>query len=137
MKNQFISLLLTLATAIFLLALFYEVILLLNLLPLSGKIFLKLLPFDILVGLTIYLKTSIDFAIFIGNLMTKFQSFRQMVAIEIGTSLGNGLGTIFVLIIWIVFKEIPLLLFCMVLLASLVLITFAQESAKDYASSLT
>ncbi len=135
MKKQLISMIFAITTALALIGGFFVTIRLLNLFPLSEKIVLQLLPVDVLVGLTIYLKTSIDFALFTGNLMRKFQDFQHTVAIEIGTALGNGLGTLLVLIVWVVFKEVPLLLFFMVLLASLVLLNLAQESAKEYVLS--
>lgn len=93
---------------------------------------------DVLVGITIYLKTSVDFAIFIGNLMHAYPTWRGRIAIEIGTAVGNALGTALVLILWDVFKEIKILLAAMILLATLVLLKLAQDGlehthAKGYA----
>jgi hypothetical protein len=85
---------------------------------------------DILVGLTIYLKTSIDFAIFIGRLMSENNGFKSRIAIEIGTALGNALGTFLVLLIWSFFKEVDWLLALMVFLASLVLFRLAFDSLE-------
>jgi hypothetical protein len=85
---------------------------------------------DILIGMTIYLKTSIDFGIFIGNLMHSHPSWKSRIAIEIGTALGNALGTIVILLIWDFFKEIPLLLFFMIFLASMVLIRLAKDGIE-------
>jgi hypothetical protein len=103
----------------------------LNSLPFaSEKIHLNIRPIDIGVGLFIYLKTSIDFALFIGILMKKYPGLKNRYAIEIGTALGNALGTAAVLGLWVVFKEISILLGIMVLLASLVLFEMAASSLE-------
>lgn len=85
---------------------------------------------DILVGLTVYLKTSIDFAIYIGRLMDKNPGLKGRIGIEIGTALGNALGTMLVLLIWAFFKEVDWLLGIMVLLAGLVLMRLAQDGVS-------
>src|SRR5260221_3849640 len=117
MKTQLLPISIAFLTAIFLVGFFAVGITLLNLLPLRDSISLRLLPVDVLVGITIYLKTSIDFALFTGNLMSKFLGLKNRIATEVATALGNGLGTMIVLIIWTFFKEIPLLLFIMIILA--------------------
>ena len=81
-----------------------------------------------LVGLTIYLKTSIDFALLIRILMAKFPGLKNRIALEIGTSVGNAIGTMLVLFLWVVFRNVPWLLASMVILASLVLFKLAQTS---------
>lgn len=87
-------------------------------------------PFDILIGLTIYLKTSIDFAIFMGRLMDQFGGWKNRVAIEIGTAVGNAGGTMIVLAIWAFFKEVEILLAAMIFLAALVLFRLAEEGLE-------
>jgi len=68
-KSPFWSQFIPLATTPFVLALIigllYGILYILNLLPTSEKISLELRPIDVIVGITIYLKTAIDFAIFI------------------------------------------------------------------------
>jgi hypothetical protein len=81
---------------------------------------------DVLIGLTIYLKTAVDFAIIIGLLMSKYPGFKNRVAIENGTALGNTLGTMAILALWFFFKEIKWLLAIMVFVASLVLLELAK-----------
>lgn len=97
-----------------------------------NPVVLRLRISDILVGLTIYLKTAIDFAIFLGNLMYKHPGIKNRIAIELGTALGNGIGTIAILCIWIIFKSVPILLFTMILIASLVLLRMAEEGLTEY-----
>jgi len=132
MKSQIIPLLLTVVTFFMLCSILFVSIHFFNFLPFSGKIFLQLRPLDVLVGLIIYLKTSIDFTLFIGNLMHHHQGIKNRIAIELGTSLGNGIGTLLILTIWIFFKEIPILLIAMVFLASVVLLRLAEESIQEF-----
>jgi hypothetical protein len=85
---------------------------------------------DVLVGLTIYLKTSIDFAMYIGKLMSRNPGWKSRVAIEIGTAFGNAAGTMAVLLVWTFFKDVRWLLALMVFVAALVLFKLAQESLE-------
>jgi hypothetical protein len=110
-------------------ALFYAEILGLNLFG-AEKIVTQVRFEDVLIGLTIYLKTSVDFAILIGLLMNKYPGFKNRVIIETGTAFGNALGTMLVLGIWFFFKEIKILLAGMIFLASLVLLQMAKESLE-------
>lgn len=130
-KEQLLPIVLTILTFIILCVMLYFSILGLNLLPSQEKIQLVIHPQDILVGLTIYLKTSIDFAIFIGNLMLSNPGWRKRVAIEIGTAGGNALGTIVILIVWNFFREVPILMAFMIFIASLVLLKMAEESLAE------
>ncbi len=130
-KEQLFPIALTIATFIALCVLLYLSILGLNLLPSQEKIKLEIHPQDVLVGLTIYLKTSIDFAIFIGNLMRSNPGWKNRIAIEIGTAGGNALGTIVILIVWNFFREVPILMAIMIFIASLVLLKMAEESLSE------
>jgi hypothetical protein len=85
---------------------------------------------DVSIGLTIYLKTAVDFAILTGILMSKYRGLKNRIAIESGTALGNALGTAVVLTIWFFFKDIQWLLALMVLLASLVLLELAKSGLE-------
>lgn len=90
--------------------------------------------YDVAVGATIYLKTSIDFAIFMGRLMATNPGWKNRIAIEIGTAAGNAIGTIAIIGLWVVFKDIQLLLAAMVFLASLVLLELAYGSLEHFRS---
>lgn len=85
---------------------------------------------DILVGMTIYLKTSIDFAIYIGRLMAKYPGWKNRVMIEIGTAVGNALGTLAILVIWDLFREVRVLMALMIVVAALVLFRLAEEGLE-------
>ncbi len=132
--TQAVPLLLTVVVMAVLLAILHGAILLFNLIPAAEHIYLEIRPVDVIVGATIYLKTAIDFAIFMGRLMASNPGWRNRVAIEIGTAAGNALGTILVIGLWVLFKNIDILLALMVLLASLVLFELAHGSLEHFAS---
>lgn len=126
-RDQTIALSLTLITCLVLIGAIWLEITLLNHV-LSEKIALALRPADVLIGATIYLKTAIDFAIFIARLMEKNPGLKGRIGIEIGTALGNGVGTMAILLIWSFFKEVNWLLAIMIIVASLVLLRLAQDT---------
>ncbi len=126
-KEQIIPLVFTVITAVALIGVIYLEIITLNIFT-PTDILTKIQLSDVLIGLTIYLKTSVDFAIFIGNLMAAYPGWKNRISIEIGTAVGNALGTIIILAIWDFFKEVKLLLAAMILIAALVLLKLAEES---------
>lgn len=126
-KNQIIPITLTVVVAAALTALLWFEIVIINKYT-REDIILNLRFVDVLVGLTIYLKTSIDFAIYIGRLMNLNPGWKGRIAIEIGTAVGNAAGTLAILALWAFFKEIKWLLVAMITLAALVLFKLAQDS---------
>lgn len=116
------------------LALLHSAILIFNLIPSSEKIFLEIRWVDVLVGATIYLKTSIDFAIFIGRMMAANPGWRNRIAIEIGSAAGNTIGTIAIIGLWVTLKHVDLLLALMVFIASLVLFELAHGSMEHFSN---
>lgn len=132
-KRQIFPLILSLIACGILIVLIYLEILVLNGITVSD-ISTHVRLTDILIGFTIYIKTSIDFAIFIGNLMNANPGWKNRISIELGTAFGNGLGTMLILLIWTFFKEVEWLLAIMILLAAVVLFKLAEdglEHAKD------
>lgn len=127
--SQYLPLFLTFVIFIFLSAFLYLEILVLNQFS-SEHIHTDIQWTDVLVGMTIYLKTSVDFAIFIGNLMSTYRGWKNRIAIEIGTAFGNALGTMIVLGIWSFFKEVTWLLAIMIFIAALVLLRLAQDGLE-------
>ncbi len=119
----------TVVTFLVLSALIYGEVLILNLFSVKD-IVPHIRISDVLVGLTIYLKTSVDFAIFIGNLMAAYPGWKNRIAIEIGTALGNALGTMIVLALWNFFRNITWLLAIMIFIAALVLFELAEEGIE-------
>jgi hypothetical protein len=128
-RNQFIALPLTAIACAAMVGLLLAEVTLINHFA-SQKIILKFHLADILIGLTVYLKTSIDFAIFIGRLMEQNRGLRGRIAIEIGTALGNAVGTLAVLLLWAGFKEVHWLLALMILVAALVLLRLAEDGLE-------
>ncbi|MCA9323948.1 hypothetical protein KC992_02495 [Candidatus Saccharibacteria bacterium] len=128
-RDQAVALSLTLMTCAVLVVLLWGEIHVLNRFT-SEDIALKVRWADVLVGMTIYLKTAIDFAIFIGRLMEKNKGLKGRIGIEIGTALGNALGTMAILLVWTFFKEITWLLAIMVFVAGLVLFRLAEDGME-------
>lgn len=129
LKSQAVPVALTVIVAGGLTALLYALIVLLNAFT-PSDIAIAVRWQDVLVGATIYLKTSIDFAIFIGRLMHKNAGWKSRIAIEIGTAVGNAAGTLAVLTIWTFFKEVKWLLALMILVAALVLFKLAEDGLE-------
>lgn len=130
--QQLIPLSLTLVVFGALTTLLHAAILLFNQLPVRELVVLHIRWYDVAVGATIYFKTAIDFAIFMGRLMAANPGWKNRVAIEIGTAAGNAIGTIAIIGLWVIFKDIHLLLALMVLLASLVLFELAHGSLEHF-----
>ncbi len=128
-RDQAIALFLTVTTCGALIALLWGEIHLLNTFT-SDDISLSIHWSDVLIGMTIYLKTAIDFAIFIGRLMDKNKGLKGRIGIEIGTALGNAVGTMAILLIWTFFKEVTWLLAIMVFVAGLVLFRLAEDGLE-------
>lgn len=136
-KEQIIPLSLTVLTFLGLCLSLYFFIQLLNLFPTNEKIELVLRKRDILIGLTIYLKTSIDFAIFMGSLMRSNPGWKKRIAVELGTGIGHATGTLIILGIWNFLREVPFLMAIMIVLASLVLLKMAEESIGEFLQTQT
>lgn len=130
--EQAIPLSLTVLTFLVLSTTLYGLLLFLNSFLIKDQVVLDFRKRDVLIGIAIYLKTAIDFAIFIGNLMHTNPGWKKRIAIEIGTAVGNAFGTFLVLTIWVFFKQIPFLMAIMVFIASIVLFRMAQESLEEF-----
>jgi hypothetical protein len=128
-RRQVIPILLALAVCLALIALVGIEIHVLNQFT-ADDIAFQIRLTDVLIGLTIYLKTSIDFAVFIGRMMDKNPGTKGRIGIEVGTALGNGVGTMLILLIWTFFKEVNWLLAIMVFVASLVLFRLAEDGLE-------
>lgn len=128
-KNQILPIVLTAVVCAFLVGVLWLEITLLNRFT-DTDVILHIRWYDILIGATIYIKTAIDFAIYIGNLMEKNNTWKSRVAIEIGTALGNALGTMAVLLLWVFFKEVKWLLGIMIFIAALVLFKLAEDGLQ-------
>lgn len=133
-KEQLFPILLTIVICAALIGLLWLEITILNNLT-NANIGLNIQLADILIGMTIYLKTSIDFAIYIGRLMSKNRGLTGRVAIELGTAIGNAAGTMIILALWVFFKDIKILLTLMIVIAAAVLLRLAEESLEDHVTN--
>jgi len=129
-NSQVIPLALTFIIFSLLIAIFWCVIYFLNIISPTNPISLRINFADVVIGFTIYLKTAIDFAIFIGRLMQKNTSMRSRIAIELGTAVGNAFGTILIVALWVFVKEVPILLALMIFVASLVLLDLGESGME-------
>jgi hypothetical protein len=126
--DQIVPLVLTGIVFVAMWGLYHVEILLLNKTIINREAVLPIVRWsDVLLGVTIYLKTSIDFAIFIGRLMSKYPGWRNRIMIEVGTALGNALGTMGILVVWDLFREVRWLMAIMITLAALVLLRLAED----------
>lgn len=132
--SQLIPLVLTVVILDILLAILHASLFLFNQIPGTIPILLVIRPQDVIIGATIYLKTEIDFTILIGRLMETYPGWRNRVALEIGSALGNAGGTILIIGLWLFLKHIDFLLALMVVIASLVLFELAH-SGLEYLTS--
>jgi hypothetical protein len=130
--EQALPILLTFFTFLVLATFLYGLLLILDSLHMGAPIILDFRRREVLFGVIIYLKTAVDFAIFIGNLMHTNPGWKKRIAIELGTAIGNGLGTFLILIIWTLFRSIPPLMIIMIFIASVVLLRMAQESFEEF-----
>ncbi len=113
---------------LFLLFLFFNVNLSNHIFPIT-PIRLTLGFADLALGFYLYIKTSVDFAAFIGSMMVSNPGWKNRVAVEWGTSLGNFAGTLVVLWLWMIFRSTNQLLEgLIVLIASFVLLELAAGS---------
>lgn len=125
-QRQILPISLTIVACGLMIVLVYGQILLLNHFT-QNDITITIRWADVLIGITVYLKTSIDFALFIGNLMHSNTGWKNRISIELGTAFGNALGTMVVLLIWTLFKEVDWLLALMIILAAFVLFKLAED----------
>jgi hypothetical protein len=83
---------------------------------------------DFALGTTIYLKTAIDFAILMTLYMKSYPGWKNRIAIESGTTLGNTIGTILVIVIWGLLQQFSIVLNIMVFYSAIILIKLASET---------
>lgn len=107
---------------------------LVNLIPTVTPVSLEIRWRDVLIGAFIYFKTSVDFAILMGFLMRANPGWKNRIAIELGTALGNGAGTILILSFWMIFKQFKPLLAVMIVLSAFVLLELAESGLKHFDS---
>lgn len=128
--KQVVPVFLTVLTFLLLATILYAILLFLASLQLSYPVILDFRRRELLVGILVYLKTAVDFAILIGSLMHTNPGWKKRIAIGVGTALGNAFGTFVVLVIWTLSKEFKLLTVTLMLLSSVILLRLAEESLE-------
>ncbi len=136
MKKVFIRKIVPILLAIFtflgLATALYGILLILDSLPLTYPIILDFRRREVLIGVVIYLKTAIDFAILMGNLMHTNPGWKKRIAIGLGTAMGNAFGTFLVLTVWTLAKEFKILIMVFVFISSVILLRLAEESFEEF-----
>ena len=110
----------------------YGILLFLSSLPLNYPIILDFRRREVLIGIAIYLKTAIDFAILMGNLMHTNPGWKKRIAIGLGTAIGNAFGTFSILVIWTLAKEFRILVIVFIFVSSAILLRLAEESFEEF-----
>ena len=96
------------------------------------KILITIIYEQVVLGMFIYLKTAVDYAIFVGRLMDKNQGIKKRLAMNIGTSLGCFFGVSLILIIWSIFKEVKIIMFILLLFSGMILIGLGDNSQEHF-----
>ena len=83
-------------------------------------------------GIFIYLKTSVDYALFVGGLMEKNPGIPNRIAMNVGTQVGCFLGVTAIVILWVFFKEIHWLMAILLIVAGNILIGLGDGSQEHF-----
>ncbi len=130
--RKIVPILLAIFTFLGLATVLYGILLILDSLPLTYPIILDFRRREVLIGVVIYLKTAIDFAILMGNLMHTNPGWKKRIAIGLGTAMGNAFGTFSVLTVWTLAKEFKILIIVFVFVSSVILLRLAEESFEEF-----
>ncbi len=135
MNKQIVPITLSLSLFVVFSVITYGLIHLLNLSPLvTEKLTLNFIWGQFFLGIFIYLKTSIDYALFVGSLMEKNEGIKKRIAMNVGTQLGCFVGVTAILVLWVFFKEIRWLMCILLLVAGNVLIGLGDGSQEHFES---
>lgn len=85
-------------------------------------------------GIFIYLKTSVDYALFVGGLMGENEGIPKRIAMNVGTQVGCFLGVTMIVILWSFFKEIHWLMAILLVIAGYILIGLGDGSQEHFES---
>ena len=133
MKNQLIPITVSLGFFVVFVGLTYLVLQVLNGFDsLTQKFVLGVSLTNVLLGMLIYLKTAVDYAIFVGLLMDKNEGTAKRIAMNAGTSVGAFIGVTLIVVLWSFFKEIPWLMAGLLVLAGAVLFSLGDTSQEHF-----
>ncbi len=109
----------------------YVVIKLLNL-GFTNKLSLEIVFVEVLLGVFIYLKTAVDYALFVGSLMENNNGIKKRIAMNAGTSIGCFLGVTIIAVLWTYFKEIHWLMGILLVIAGMILFKLGDGSRQHF-----
>ncbi len=87
-----------------------------------------------LLGIFIYLKTSVDYALFVGGLMEKNPGIKNRIAMNVGTQIGCFIGVTAIVVLWTFFREIHWLMAILLIVAGMILIGLGDGSQEHFES---
>ena len=132
-ENQIVPIVVSLGGAIVFVGLTFLTILLLNSVDgINNKINLEISFIQIFLGMFIYLKTAVDYAIFVGMMMEKNAGMYKRIAMNAGTSVGCYIGVSLILVLWYFFKEINWLMFILLIISGAVLLSLGDASQEHF-----
>lgn len=131
MKKQLIPISLSLGLFALFSASTYGILLILNCF-MSEPLALTLTIGQFLLGIFIYLKTSVDYALFVGGLMEQNPGIRNRIAMNIGTQIGCFIGVTAIVVIWSFFREIRWLMAILLVIAGMILIGLGDGSQEHF-----
>lgn len=100
----------------------------------AHKLSLTLVFGQFLIGIFIYLKTSVDYALFVGALMEKNPGTPKRIAMNVGTQIGCFLGVTVIVVLWVFFKEIHWLMAILLVIAGMILIGLGDGSQEHFSA---
>ncbi len=83
-------------------------------------------------GVFIYLKTAVDYALFVGMLMEKNDGIPKRIAMNVGTQIGCFIGVTGIVILWAFFKEIHWLMAILLVIAAMILFGLGDGSQEHF-----
>lgn len=89
---------------------------------------------QVVLGVIIYLKTAVDYALFVGSLMENNSGTPKRIAMNAGTSIGCFLGVTAIAVLWSFFQEVHWLMVVLLVIASMILFKLGDNSQQHFAS---
>ena len=133
MKNNIIPVSISLALFAAFSILTYFILLSLNTLNLiTEKLSTTVVWEQVIIGMLIYFKTAVDYAIFVGLLMDQNVGTKKRIAMNVGTSIGAFIGVTMILVLWALFKEIDWLMFILLIIAGCILLSLGDASQEHF-----
>lgn len=133
MKKQFLPIFISLGLFVIFTIITYFLLRFLNTFNIiSEKLSTQLFFSQIGLGIFIYLKTAVDYAIFVGCLMEKNTGTPKRIAMNAGTSIGCFLGVTLITILWSFFKEVHWLMVILLVVSAMILFKLGDGSKEHY-----